>query len=150
MVSQMKKYNSKTILIADDEPPNLFWLKDFIVSLGYQVQFAVTASEAIKLIQEEDYRAVIVDLNIPEGEEGIADKQKDVLYDDFPGLKIAKAARSLGNSGIRVVIYSVYQTAALSEVASKLGCEYIPKGRPRLIKNAIREIFEFDPRQKAH
>jgi len=144
----MKKYNSKIILIADDEPPNLFWLKDFIASLGYQVQFAITASEAIKLLQKEDYREVIVDLNIPEGEKGISDKQMDVLYDDFPGLKIAKAARSLGSSGIRVVIYSVYQTAALSEVASKLGCEYIPKGRPKLIKDAIKEIFEYDPKAK--
>ncbi len=145
----MKKYNSKTILIADDEPPNLYWLRDFIVSLGYQVRFAITASEAVKLLHEEDYRAVIVDLNIPEGEKEKIGKPIDTLYDDFPGLKIAKAARSFGNSGIRVVIYSVYQTAALSDIASKLGCEYIPKGRPKLIKDAIKEIFEYDPKQKS-
>lgn len=146
----MKKYNSKTILIADDEPPNLIWLKDYIASLGCDVRFAVTAGEAIQLLLNEDYRAVIVDLNIPKGEEKIPGTETDILYDDFPGLKIAQVARSQGNSGIRVVIYSVYQTAALSEAANKLGCEYVPKGRPKMIKDAIQEILKFDPKQSTH
>lgn len=145
----MKKYNSTTFLIADDEPFNLIWLKDYIASLKYNVRFAQTASEAIQLLLEEDYRAVIVDLNIPKGTEKTTDTETNLLYEDFPGLKIAQVARSQGNSGVRVIIYSVYQTTALSEVANKLGCEYVPKGRPKLIKDAIQEVLAFDPRQSA-
>lgn len=142
----MKAYLEKTILLADDEPTNLDWLVDYITSLGFNVELALTASEAIEKLRKDDYRAVIVDLNIPKGAGFNSAANETTLYNQYPGLHIARFARNIGNHHRRVIIYSVYQTEDLAKEIEKFSCEYVSKQRPRHIKEVILTATKFDPR----
>ncbi|MCE0862934.1 response regulator [Pseudomonas alloputida] len=142
----MKKYLEKTILLADDEPTNLDWLIDFINHIGFNVEIALTASDAIQKIQTDDYRALIIDLNIPKGEGFHPQGNEPTLFKQYPGLHIARSARNNGNNQRRVIIYSVYQTEELAKEIEKFGCEYVSKQRPKLIKETIKSATDFDPK----
>lgn len=45
------------------------------------------------------------------------------------------------------MIYSVHKDASVAEEASKLGCTYILKGRPKEIKAEIEAVVSYDPTQ---
>lgn len=145
----MRPYKADSALLIDDEPLYLEWLVDFLKSKKLKVDLAANADEALRHVETAEYRVLIVDLNIP-AELALKTTLKRVgpIYDQFPGLYVAKRARSLGTSGGRVVIYSVYQTEALSAEVSKLGCDYIAKGRPRVMKDELNEILKRDPLPK--
>lgn len=142
----MKNYLEKTILLADDEPTNLDWLIDYINHIGFKVELALTASEAIGKLQADDYRTVIVDLNIPKGVGFHPQGNEPTLYNQYPGLHIARFARNVGNNQRRVIIYSVYQTDELAAEIERFGCEYVSKQRPKLIKDTIEAATQFDPK----
>lgn len=56
------------ILLVDDEPPVLEVGKKFLTMLGFTVHTAVNGKEAIAKIrgQEHDYRAIVMDISMPE------------------------------------------------------------------------------------
>lgn len=54
-----------TILIVDDEPPNLKILMDMIVSLGYTVIAVDNGESALEVIQQQEIDLVILDLMMP-------------------------------------------------------------------------------------
>lgn len=141
-----RRLNKKdTILIADDEPMFLGWLTDFIVAKGFKTDLAVNVTSAIDKLNESDFGAVVVDLNIPEGPRpepklDALGTQSD-LYVEFPGLCIAKKALFLRNSGNRVIIYSVYQNEDIAREVYDLRCKCINKGQPGAIKEELLNIL---------
>jgi DNA-binding NarL/FixJ family response regulator len=114
-----------------------------------KVRIASNLGEALLLIQEEIFRALIIDLNIP-----VDDLHKQALlergsvYAKYPGLFAVQRARNKGYRDRQVVIYSVHKDQAVAEEARKLGATYILKGRPKEIKEEIQSIISFDPTEQ--
>jgi CheY-like chemotaxis protein len=135
-----------TVVLIDDEIHNMSWMIDHLESGGYTVITASNTNDALRVLDTEIYRAVIVDLNIPVLEPLVSSVvTKGDVYGRYPGLYVAFYARNRGYRDRQVVIYSVHRDPAVSEEASKLGCTYIIKGRPKEIKRELDEVMSFDP-----
>jgi len=137
---------SDTIVILDDEVSNITWMMDYFYSKGLSIIPAATANEALDVISQEIYRAVIIDLNVPilpPLDETAA--SLGAVYITYPGLLVARMARNKGYRDRQVVIYSVHRDAKVADEARKLGCTYILKGRPKEIKDELDYVISFDP-----
>lgn len=141
-----KTTDKSTIVLMDDELFNMRWLMDFLEHLGFEVILARSANEAMKLISEEIYRCLILDLNVPlVSQISESAKQLPEVYRKYPGLLVAKEARNRGYRDRQVVIYSVHRDQEVAEESQKLGCTYILKGRPKALKEELQRVLEFDP-----
>ncbi|MBY3345379.1 response regulator [Rhizobium laguerreae] len=141
-----KTTDSKTIVLIDDEIHNMSWMVDYLHSRGFEAITASNANDAVQILDKEIYRAVIVDLNIPILDPLVsAAVAKGDVYGRFPGLYVAYYARNKGYRDRQVVIYSVHRDPAVSEEASRLGCTYIIKGRPKEIKQELDAVVTYDP-----
>ena len=145
-MSSAKPYLAKEIFIADDEPIYLGFLIDYLTSQNYQIKLTETADDAISVAAANDYRAYVVDLNIPASNALKATASKKDLEESFPGISIARAILTSGVSPRKVLIYSVHLTDALHAEIGRLGVEYVQKGRPRNIKDALNRILSYDPK----
>jgi CheY-like chemotaxis protein len=133
-------------VLVDDELHNMMWMADWLESIGLDVQFARDAGEAINVIDQDNYRILIVDLNIPVIEpyaNSVA--ALGPTYIKYPGLYVARHARSRGYRNRQVILYTVHKDRAVSAEADRLGCTYILKGRPREIKQEIQSVLNFQP-----
>jgi DNA-binding NtrC family response regulator len=60
-------YNKSIILLVDDDESALFGYKSILIRSGYRVQTALTLDEARKLTLSVDFDAVLLDLQLPDG-----------------------------------------------------------------------------------
>lgn len=140
-----KKKNS-TIVVVDDELYNLVWLLDYLRSKKYDVLPAKDANEALEILEGDRYRCVIVDLNIPMYEPFVqAVGSLGNVYVKFPGLFVAREARTKGYRDRQVIIYSVHRDVEVAQEAKILGCTYILKGRPKEMKLELDDVLRYDP-----
>lgn len=141
-----KTTDSETVVVLDDELFNIEWLLDFIAAQGFETIPSSSANEAIQIISEEIYRALILDLNVPIPPELSAAAEKlGSVYRKYPGLFVAWKARNAGYRDRQVIIYSVHRDVEVAQEASRLGCSYILKGRPAELKSEIKQVLGFDP-----
>jgi len=135
-----------TILVVDDEPYYLSWLFDFIESFEYSYEKATTVQEALELLEKNQYRVVIADLNIPASEqlEPVL-RQKGDIYKRYPGLFVADYARNHHHTGRQVIVYSVHDSGEVRTETQRLQCTYLLKGRPRTFKEEIKDVISYDP-----
>ena len=145
MSTDTRPYKQNEVLIVDDEPMYLEWMRDYIQAKGIGSRTLENADAAIAANAVERFRAYVIDLNMPVSETALSRSLNKPLEASFPGLTVARAIRSSGVSSKRVLIYSVHMTEQLFEEVSKLDCQYILKGRPKLIKEALNSILAFDP-----
>lgn len=54
------------ILVAEDNPDNIYLLRDYLSYLDYQVIIASTGKEAITLAQTEHPQLILMDIQMPE------------------------------------------------------------------------------------
>lgn len=134
-----------TILIADDEPYNLQWVVDFLESLNYKTVIADNVDNAILRLQEFRFRAIIADLSVPLLPPQSLLTGRNPLFEKYPGLLVADFARHRNHTGRQVVVYSVHDDQQVRELTGRLGVTYLMKGRPRILKEEIRELLSFDP-----
>ncbi len=141
-----KTTDSKTVVLIDDEMHNMNWMVDYLSSRGFNTINVSNANEAVQVLDQEIYRAIIVDLNIPILDPliNIALEKGDV-YGRYPGLYVAFYARNKGYRDRQVIIYSVHRDPAVSAEATRLGCTYIIKGRPKEIKHELDAVVKYDP-----
>ena len=138
--------NLDTIVLVDDEPHNMMWMADYIDSKGLSFMIATNVNEVLEIVKGEPQRAFIVDLTIPvlppldAAVEGLGE-----LYIKYPGLFVAKQARTKGYRNRQVVLYSVHNDEDIAAEAGRLGCRYILKGRPKEIKDELSDILSFTP-----
>lgn len=135
-----------TVLILDDEIYNLTWMVEFFESKRLKVKEFDNVNGIVGVIQEEIYRCLIVDLNVPV----LPPLDKEVgdrgdVFRQYPGLFVAALARNVGYRGRQVVIYSVHKDELVDVEAKKLGCTYIRKGRPREMKAELLDVLSYDP-----
>ena len=135
-----------TLLVLDDEMYNLTWMVEFFESNGLKVKDFANVNDIIRPLQEEVYRCIIVDLNVPVLPPVDKDVQKKGdVFRRYPGLFVASVARNAGYRGRQVVIYSVHKDEAVEAEANRLGCTYIRKGRPREMKSELLDVLAYDP-----
>ncbi len=116
----------KPILVVDDEAIVRESIRDWLKDAGYQVSVAESGEEALKLIQEQDFGVMILDLRLP-GMNGI-----DVLKK----VKVLKP-------NIKSIVITAYPTMLTQEEASKLGAiDYLVKPFfPDKLEELIRETL---------
>lgn len=137
---------STKVVVLDDELFNIEWLLDFLTAQGYETIPSSSAGEAIKIVSEEIFRALILDLNVPISPDlAEAAGKLGSVYRKYPGLFVAWTARNAGYRDRQIIIYSVHRDVEVAEEASRLGITYILKGRPAELKNEINAVLSFDP-----
>ncbi|MEZ0329183.1 MAG: response regulator [Dissulfuribacterales bacterium] len=60
------KQNSKKILIAEDNPDNMFLLKELLTPRGYMVLHAVNGNEAVQMAMTQRPDLILMDIQMPE------------------------------------------------------------------------------------
>jgi len=130
----------------DDEPQYLIWLIEYLQSKGYAVETASTLADGLQKLRERRYRAIVADLSVPVPTEirSLVEAEGNA-YSVYPGLYLAHAARNMGYRSKQVVVYSVHDSATVTEVAARIGVCYITKGRPKILKGEIDNILSYDP-----
>jgi PAS domain S-box-containing protein len=58
--------SASTILLVDDEPDIVLALQDLLEGEGYQLDVAITGTEALERVQERAYDAVLLDIRLPD------------------------------------------------------------------------------------
>ena len=109
----MNKKSSKKIklLIVDDEPDILSFLKMFLCKRGYDVDTAKNGLIALDKIKKGNYRILITNLRMPK----------------MDGMSLLREAKKIKPDLIRIVHSGLYAAEKIKE-AIKLGCfAYITK-----------------------
>jgi len=135
------------ILLIDDEPFHIRWLAENLQDDGYDVEFARDVRSALEVISSgEEYRALIIDLNIPIFGSDM-DKAQNLgqIYTIFPGLMVASEARNRGYRHRRVIIYSAHKESNVQAVADMLNVQYIIKGDTRQVMREIDAVLSYNP-----
>ena len=137
---------SDTVLILDDEPFNLTWMIEYFQSKGLKTNIFVNANSMVEAIEEEIYRCLVLDLNVPVLPPLDADaERRGQIFRQYPGLYVAWLARNFGYRGRQVILYSVHKDELVEVETSRLSCTYIRKGRPREMKEELSQVLSYDP-----
>ena len=83
--------DKERILVVDDEPEYLEFLKDFLVTRGYTLDTACDGEQAKDLLERNVYRVVFFDCNMP----------------GLSGIELIKVIEA-GNPGAKKVMISGY------------------------------------------
>ncbi len=145
-MSSSTHQKKEVVLVMDDEPQYLDWLFEYLVTRGFEIATATTLADAITALGKGSYRAILADLSVPVSEDlAVKLEKQGEVYLKFPGLYFAHMARNKGYRGRQVVVYSVHDTPSVRDVAGLIGVCYITKGRPRILKSELDDIFSYDP-----
>src|ERR1035437_2641243 len=114
------QYDSKAVLIADDEPEHVEWLADYFRAKQFAVTLVTNVGDAVREMEKKKFRAYIIDLNIPLGDWINASGSGNATYTGYQGLHIIRTAMTQGNNGKRVVAYSAHANEQISSEIKKL------------------------------
>ncbi|KAF1724812.1 response regulator [Pseudoxanthomonas japonensis] len=135
----------KRVLLVDDQPPAVAWLREYLESGGAEVVMEPSFSAALDALNQRrnHFDLVTIDLMMPTT--GVPDSMfaaRPPLYTQFPGLLLAIAARNSGYGSNKVLLYSVQDTDEIETEAARVGVGYCVKGRPRDLKERIRSLLD--------
>ena len=123
--------DSWRILIVDDRPENLGFVRDSLEHGGHQVQTSLGGPEALRLMKEQPPDFVLLDLEMP-GMNGI-----EVLQE-------IRKEESL--SGVVVVVMSAHSREEVKEKCLKAGADEVMSKplRLRLLRETLARLKPFD------
>lgn len=131
--------------ILDDEPMFLDWLEDYIGSKEYSVEFYTSVNSAYDKLCNcnlSEYDLFLFDLNVPvAGELESIILQKESLFHHYRGLFVAQQARTKSVPGKKIIVYSVHDDPAVEEFCARLDVTYLPKGRPKALKEKLSTLL---------
>jgi len=118
---------ANSILIVDDEPIVRESINDWLKEAGYKVAMAETVEEAIKMIGQQDFSVMVLDIRLP-GQTGLT------------VLREVKTQRPW----IKCIIITAYPSSETTEEAQKLGViDYLVKPvAPDDLEKRIRETLD--------
>ncbi len=135
-----------TVLVIDDEPFNTEWLTEYFKARGFNVVEAVDLETALAALEKTRYRYVVIDLSIPVSPtlaQPLASLGTEFFR--YPGLMVARRARTTGHNTFQVIVYSVHESADVDAYAELIVCRYILKGRPSELKSHIESTMHRKP-----
>lgn len=95
------------VLIVDDNELNCKLAKALLLAHGFQIHSAINGNEALKLLDEEDFDLIIMDIALP----------------DVDGLELTKQIKATKKyKDIPVVAVTAFAMKADEERALKAGC----------------------------
>jgi DNA-binding NtrC family response regulator len=109
------------VLIAENDPDALDLALTDLRLEGHQVHAARNAAEAESMLAEVAPDVVVLDHRMPPGETGLALAERLVVQ----------------HPGLRVVMYSNYQSPELSARAQAIGVRFLAKGNLRALRSAL-------------
>lgn len=65
LVAQVRSVCGREILLVEDNPADLYLIERQLLSEGYAVTTAPDGREALRMLREKEFRALVVDLNLP-------------------------------------------------------------------------------------
>jgi len=100
------------ILIVDDDKNVTFFLEKFLKQKGYaQIQIVTTGEEALKVIQEDNIKLVLLDIRLP----------------DIDGVEVLRKIKRI-NKDISVIMITAFPDEKIAKDAIAEGaCDYIIK-----------------------
>jgi DNA-binding NtrC family response regulator len=109
------------VVIAENDPDALDLALTDLRLEGHQVHGAANAAQAGALVAELGPDVVVLDHRMPPGETGLSLAERLVVE----------------HPGVRVVIYSNYQSPELSARAAAIGVRFLAKGNLRALRAAV-------------
>jgi heterodisulfide reductase subunit A len=101
----------KPVLVVDDEAIVRESIRDWLKNSGYQVSIAETGEEALKLIEEQSFGVMVLDLRLP----------------GINGIEVLKKVKA-SKPEIKTIVITAYPTMLSQEEATKLGAiDYLVK-----------------------
>jgi len=138
---------SRSALVIDDEPEYLQWLAEYFETFGLRTQFATSLPDALRAIDSDHYRVVLVDLEVPApGASAQLAKARDPVITKFPGIAAAIHALNKGYKASEVIVYSVHDDDAAGSELRKMDVPYVLKGRAEVLKGILRNLLNRPPR----
>ncbi len=118
---------SWNILLVDDRPENLGFVRDALEHDGHQVRTAVEGPEALRLMEESVPDFVLLDLEMPE----------------MSGLDVLRSIRKSERlSGVLVIIMSAHSPEEVEEECLEAGANrvMVKPLRLRLLRDSLSEL----------
>jgi len=101
----------KPVLVVDDEAIVRESIRDWLKNSGYQVSVAESGEEALKMIEQQNFGVMIVDLRLP----------------GINGIEVLRKAKTL-KPEIKSIVITAYPNMMSQEEATKLGAiDYLVK-----------------------
>lgn len=101
----------KPVLVVDDEAIVRESIRDWLKNSGYQVSIAESGEEALKIIEEQSFGVMVLDLRLP----------------GINGIEVLKKVKAL-KPEIKTIVITAYPTMLSQEEATKLGAiDYLVK-----------------------
>lgn len=121
------KAHSKRILFVDDDDFQRDSMKKMLVRLGYDVELASNANEALEISQQEAFPLIITDLKMPE----------------MDGAQLCKRIRKINGTAV-IYAFSGYLAEVASDQLNAVGfdghlCKPI---KMEVLKHAIEGAFD--------
>jgi len=127
----MMKSREPMVLVVDDEPDMCWALEHILETNGVRAKRALTAQEALTLLESERFPLVFLDAKLP----------------DMEGLELARQIREM-NPSVRIVVVSGYfyreDEAVRKALAEGLICGFVAKP---FLHDEIRKVIETTPRR---
>jgi signal transduction histidine kinase len=120
------KWGDKTLLLAEDEEDNAFFIQTALIPTGIKIITALNGLEAVDLCRiNKDISLVLMDIKMPE----------------IDGLEATRAIRSF-NKDLPIIAISAYALSSDAEKCLEAGCnDYIPK--PVVIDQLLALIHKY-------
>lgn len=112
------------VLIVEDEPVVRSVMSHVLVQAGYGVTAVENGFEALKVIRERGFRAIVCDVHMP-----ILDGLR--FFEELEGVNAAQAGRVL-------FITAVAQAPSVAEFFARKGCRVLEK--PYELKDLLGEV----------
>ena len=109
------------VVVAENDPDALELALTDLRLEGHEVHGALDAAQAELLVEQLDPDAVVLDHRMPPGETGLSLAER--LTEERPGL--------------RIVMYSNYQSPELGARAAAIGVRFLAKGNLRALRAAV-------------
>jgi len=109
------------VVVADNDSDALDLALTDLRLEGHEVYGALDAASAERLVAEISPDAVVLDFRMPPGDDGLTVAER-LVHDHV---------------GMRVLIYSNYQSSELRARAAALGVPFLAKGNLKVLRSAL-------------
>lgn len=133
---------SDKILVIDDLPDSLGWVKTLFSAIGIELDFVKNLETAEIAIRERKHKYYIIDLDIPYTTFSKTEMlQKGEIFEKYPGLMAAHIARNISIPAKDICLFSSWNNDQALAECRLLGIDYYLKTRPAAFIEAMRKKF---------